>query len=358
MVSVLAHAIPIKDVPNPWVARGVWVEDQGQVLGADYGALITTISQQLKDKTTTELMVVTVDNLDGLTVEDYAEQLFKQLGVGQRDKDNGVLILLSRDDRKVRIEVGYGVESILNDAKAGRLLDEHAVPHLKDNQFGRGVYEVAKATAAVLAEAAPAETSPLLAGVVDKRVLPFIMGFMSMVVLMSVMIAAKSISYVRRKTVQGRKEALTSISGLSFAPFVLPPLGAIMVGYSEGVFLWGIAAAVVPAMVSVGVWFALQWFGRRVTRWHPHCPTCKKPMAFVQATTSSASEADSGRVLKGAATDLWRCSACGAEQAFSDVIYKSARSGSSRGWSYSRPGSGGRSSGGGSSGGGGASRGF
>lgn len=374
--SVVAHAIPVRDVPNPWVARGVWVEDQGQVLGAEYSALINTMSQALRDKTTDELAVVTVDNLDGLTVDDYAEQLFKQFGLGQKEKDNGVLIVLSRDDRKVRIEVGYGLESVLNDAKAGRLLDDYAVPYLKDNQFGRGIYELAKAIATTLATSAQAdlqfadpaewpaqptvqfETPPSPLGAMDKRVTPFVMAVMSMMVLMPIVLLAKVVSYLRRKTLQGRKAALTTISGLSVAPFVLPPIGAIMVGYSEGVLWWGILAAVIPATMSVGVWLGLQWLARRVGKWHPFCPSCGTAMIFARTTTSSPEHEEGVRVYKGCATDLWKCPACGAEQSLSDTVYKSARSGSSSGWSYSRPGSSGRSSGGGSSGGGGASRSF
>ena len=367
LTASLAHAIPVRDVPNSWVARGVWVEDQGQVLGADYSVLISAMSQSLRDKTTDELMVVTVDHLDGLTVDDYAEQLFKQLGVGQKGKDNGVLILLSRDDRKVRIEVGYGLEAVLNDAKAGRLLDEHGVPYLKDNQFGRGLYEATKAVAMTLATAAHAdlqladpatwpaqpevqfETPPPAIDAVDKRFAPFIMAMMAMVVLMPIVLLAKFVSYARRQTIQGRKEALTSIVGSSAAPFVLPPLGAVMVGYTEGALLWGIAAALAASAVSVGVWLGLRWGARRVDRWHPQCGACQQAMKFVKTETSGEKV--------GTATDIWRCSACGAERTYVDTVYRSGRS-SSSGWSYSRPSSGGRSSGGGSSGGGGASRSF
>lgn len=365
LVVPTLHAIPVRDVANPWVTRGDYVEDQGQVVGAEYSALINAISQQLKDKTTDELMVVTVDTLDGMTVEDYAEQLFKQFGIGQKGKDNGALILLARDDRKVRIEVGYGLEGVLNDAKAGRFLDEHAVPYLKDNQFGRGLYETAKAVAGTLALAASVDmpiTDPVAwpvqpevqLGATQTPTTPMgkaeqvlTMAIFATLALMPLMLFVKMILYSRRQTLKGRKEALTQVGGLSAAAFVLPPASTIMVGYSEGVLWIGLLVALLPISVDVAVWFALRWFARRVDRWHPQCAACQQAMRFVKTETSGTTV--------GTSTDVWRCAGCNAEQKFSDKIYMS-RGGT--GWSYSRPSSGSRSSGGGSSGGGGASRSF
>lgn len=355
----------VADVPDPFSTQGVFVVDQGQVLGPDYSALITTISQQLQDKTGETLMVITVDALDGLTVDDYAEQLFKRLGIGEKGKDNGVLILLSRDDRRVRIEVGYGLESVLNDAKAGRLLDDHAVPFLHDDQFGRGLYEGAKAVALALADSAqrplaisdpsswPEQPSVTFGSSaidsLDKRKLPFFMVIFSMSILIPLMILAKLICFTRRKTLEGRKAAITQLDAWPAAAYALPPLGAVMVGYSEHVLFFGILAAVIALIADFGMWFGAKWLSEQAGLWRPRCTSCQQAMAFVKTETSVP---DGG---SGKATDCWRCPSCGAEQQFSDTIYVSRGSGSR---SYSRPSSGGGRSGGGSSGGGGASRGF
>src|SRR5665811_1745861 len=71
--------------------------------------LLQTI-QQVESKTSAEIAVVTVPSLDGLTVEDYAVQLFKKWGIGKKNKDNGLLVLVCPSEHKARIEVGYGLE--------------------------------------------------------------------------------------------------------------------------------------------------------------------------------------------------------------------------------------------------------
>lgn len=92
--------------------------------------------RQLREKTGAELAVVTLKSLEGEQIDDFAAGLFKQWGIGQKDRDNGVLLLVALDDRKARIEVGYGLEEILPDALAGRVLGEQLFPAFKRHQFG------------------------------------------------------------------------------------------------------------------------------------------------------------------------------------------------------------------------------
>ena len=87
----------------------------------------------------TQIVVVTVTSLDGMDIETYSNRLFRSWGIGDKDKDNGLLILLSTGDRKLRIEVGRGLEGTFNDAKCGRLMDLYAIPHLKNNDYDTGI---------------------------------------------------------------------------------------------------------------------------------------------------------------------------------------------------------------------------
>jgi len=84
------------------------------------------------------MAIVTVRSLDDRPVEDYAVDLFKHLGVGSKKESSGVLLLLAPNDRKYRIEVGYGIEPIINDARAGDA-GRAMVPFLKQNDFGSAV---------------------------------------------------------------------------------------------------------------------------------------------------------------------------------------------------------------------------
>lgn len=84
-----------------------------------------------------QVVVTTVTSLDGNTVEEYATAMYNQYGIGRDDM--GLLILLSTGDRKVRVEVGKKMEAYVNDAKAGRFMDDYAIPKLKDNKFNEGL---------------------------------------------------------------------------------------------------------------------------------------------------------------------------------------------------------------------------
>src|SRR5262249_16450191 len=77
--------------------------------------------------------------LDGLTVEQYALQMFNQWGVGKKGVDNGVLVLVAPSDRKIRIEVGYGLEPILPDGLAGAIIRTQFLPRFRQNNYTAGI---------------------------------------------------------------------------------------------------------------------------------------------------------------------------------------------------------------------------
>lgn len=116
-----------------------FVNDFAGVLTADAEDAMYAQGVQLAEKTKAQIVAVTVPSLDGLDVETFSYQLAAQWGIGDKEKDNGVLLLLAVQERKVRIEVGYGLEGRLNDAKVGRLLDNYAVPYFRENQFSEGM---------------------------------------------------------------------------------------------------------------------------------------------------------------------------------------------------------------------------
>ncbi len=167
VLAAPASAERVEDVPDPLATSGKAVGDNAGVLGAGYAELIEGICTRLKNVTGAELAVVTIRDLGGTTPEDFSERLFKRFGVGEKGKDNGLLLLLAVDDRAVRFEVGYGLEPVIPDARAGQLLDEFAVPFLARGEHGRGLYAVAKAAAEIIAAASGASL-----GLTDPAVWP------------------------------------------------------------------------------------------------------------------------------------------------------------------------------------------
>jgi uncharacterized protein len=103
---------------------------------------LTQILTELRQKTTVEIAVVSVVDMQGLDLESYATELFAAWGIGSANEDEGILILLGLDesDRGIRVEVGYGAEAYLTDGMAGQLIDEHVMSFLIEGNFGEGLF--------------------------------------------------------------------------------------------------------------------------------------------------------------------------------------------------------------------------
>jgi uncharacterized protein len=102
-----------------------------------------------------QLVVATVPSLGGYPIEDYGYQLGRKWGIGQKGANNGIILLVAPNDKKVRIEVGYGLEPIMTDALSGTIISEQILPRFKDGDFPGGIDAGADAIIAQLQ--APAE---------------------------------------------------------------------------------------------------------------------------------------------------------------------------------------------------------
>jgi uncharacterized protein len=96
-----------------------YVTDLAGVIAPDTKAQLEGLCREVEEKTGAQIAVVTVHSLDGESVENYAVDLYKKLGVGSKGDNRGVLLLVAPDEHKYRIEVGYGLEPVINDARAG-----------------------------------------------------------------------------------------------------------------------------------------------------------------------------------------------------------------------------------------------
>jgi uncharacterized protein len=91
------------------------------------------------DSTSSQVAVVTVPTLDGSDIESYAQALYQSWGIGQKGKDNGLLILIANQEHKVRIQPGYGLEGAIPDAMAGRIIRNTMAPAFRQNQYYAGL---------------------------------------------------------------------------------------------------------------------------------------------------------------------------------------------------------------------------
>ena len=115
------------------------VVDEGQMLDPATREQLTQTLQAHEKATGEQVVVVTVPDLQGTSIEDFGYQLGRAWGIGQKDKNNGALLIVARDDRKLRIEVGYGLEDRLTDAQSSVILNQVITPAFKAGQFSQGI---------------------------------------------------------------------------------------------------------------------------------------------------------------------------------------------------------------------------
>jgi uncharacterized protein len=128
-----------------------YVTDRAGIINPQNKAQLEALCTELEQKTGAQMAIVTVKSLDGNEIQPYANDLFKQLGIGKKKADNGVMLLVAPNDRKYWTEVGYGLEPIINDARAGdagRLM----VPYFRQGDYSRGVTTAAWQLAKYIAD--------------------------------------------------------------------------------------------------------------------------------------------------------------------------------------------------------------
>ena len=143
----VASAESVDKLPRPTS----YVADFAGVMDAASKQQIEDLSRQVYEKAHATIVVTTVNSLEGLTIEDFTTQLEDKWRVGPKSSDRGVLMVFAIQEHKRRIEVGYGLEGILNDAKVGDI-GRSMVPQLKDGEYGAaalgGVQQIANVIAA------------------------------------------------------------------------------------------------------------------------------------------------------------------------------------------------------------------
>ena len=148
-VTILLSGISVfAALPTP--TNEFFVNDFANVLSSQTEKYIVERGAAAAETDGTQIVVTTVESLEGRTVDEYALDMLRGWGIGDKEKNNGLLILFAKQDRKIKIEVGYGLEGDINDAKAGRLLDNYAIPELRKDNFDEGLLTLYKAVLAEL----------------------------------------------------------------------------------------------------------------------------------------------------------------------------------------------------------------
>ncbi|MGB8218178.1 MAG: TPM domain-containing protein [Candidatus Methanoperedens sp.] len=139
LLIILILLLPVASASYPKLNG--FVTDNANIIDPVYKDKITQLAQNIEKESTVEIAVVTVDSLDGESIEMYAVNLFQQAGIGKKDKDNGLLILVAKQEREYKFEVGYGLEGTITDSMKVNIGDRIIVPNFRNGEYGKGIYE-------------------------------------------------------------------------------------------------------------------------------------------------------------------------------------------------------------------------
>lgn len=135
----LTCLLPVARAEPAFPALTGRVVDNANLLSPADEQTLTEELKQLEEKSSDQLVVVTLPSLQGYTIEDFGYQLGRHWGIGTKELNNGVLLIVAPNERKVRIEVGYGLEPILTDALSRVIIDNAILPHFRSGDFPGGI---------------------------------------------------------------------------------------------------------------------------------------------------------------------------------------------------------------------------
>ncbi|HVN67023.1 MAG TPA: TPM domain-containing protein, partial [Candidatus Sulfotelmatobacter sp.] len=204
-----------------------YVNDYAGALDQTTSSKLEGLCRALEKKTSAELAIAVVKSVAPLDSKEYAVKLFEKWKIGKKGKDNGILVLLAMAERRIEIEVGYGLEGVINDAKAGELLDNYGVPYFKEGRFGEGLYNTAAALSEQVAAAADQELGDQYkpTGGGDKD------------------------NWGANDTLLSVAVIIIAVFSIFFSGLMAGVIGAL-VGALFGGFLWGTAGGVVGAVLG------------------------------------------------------------------------------------------------------------
>jgi len=345
-----------QDIPLP---SGYFTDATNTLSGIE--EQMESYGRELKEKTGCEIGVLVIHSLNTYSVEDYAYQVFNEWGIGEKTKNNGVLFLLAIEERKARIEVGYGLEYLITEEKATGFLLDYAVPYFKNNNWDDGLLSTIRAlTGYLIANYNPEEdarfgftatthgdettkefsyTQRSKSSGVNNIIIWFLRNNIHFYLLIAFFIFNLVLHFLRK--------------------FLIIPILAAEI--ASGLFLFILVFIFVDdedyrilniiLFACAGIVYIIQY----INNINHKCPKCGKYLNITSHTITSATYTRSGRGRRD-----YNCSSCGYHKStYYTIPMKTRSSSSSGGYSSSSYSSSSSSSfGGGSSGGSGASVGF
>ncbi len=250
---LMAAALPIRAAVDLPYLTGRLV-DTAEILSPGAHEQITALLRTHEEQSSDQIAVLTLPTLEDESIEDFAERVFAAWRLGQTGRDNGVLLVIAAEDRRMRIEVGYGLEEQLTDLAAGRIIRNVMTPRFREADYDGGVEAGVSAIIAVLA----GEGEPPGDGAAESRPSGFNLEGPDMSIMERVLIGAFIFGIIGLFTVLG---VLTPSGGWFLYPFLIPfwatfPIAVVGV---KGAFVLFIAYLVgfpiAKVLVSRSAWY-------------------------------------------------------------------------------------------------------
>lgn len=298
LLPAVVGAVSPDKVPNVHVMRAdSWVSDPDHLLSDAARQHADSILNRLSNATTAEVTVAMVADLDGQDIDSYATELFELWGIGKKDRDNGLLMVISRDDRRAALRTGYGMEGVINDARAGRIIRQDIAPNMKTGNIDSALIQAVEAISLYVTdpEAADYLHSDQKAnahGDDDLSLKEFMNGWLTVsAIAIVVLLAWLLITYFSSRG-ESDPRRYTRLDSMRL-PFLMA----------------------IPATLGIGViaWLSL-WLLMRHVRLHRHdCPNCGTRMHRVDEVHDNdylTPAQDMEEKLNSVDYDVWLCPRC------------------------------------------------
>ncbi len=298
-VVAMAAVYGIDDIPNVHVQdRTKYVSNPDGVLSVGTVATLDSMLYGLQRSTTAEVAVVVVDRIEGGDIDTFGTELFGKWGIGKKDNDNGLLFLVSKDDRKMVIRTGYGVEGLIPDLVGGRLIRNVAAPHFRSGDYDGGVLATVSAINEILSD-------PEAAGEVVSKYGPESVSrpddtgrelfnlWIGAGVVMTFVVLAMYIVTLRRHSRDDRYGRYQALSKIELPALVMSFLG---IG--------------IPFIAFIVILITM----RRLRTKRRLCPNCHHKMKRLDEQTDNqylTPAQDTEERLKSVDYDVWLCGNCG-----------------------------------------------
>ena len=300
-LPVAAKTYKVDEVPNVHVAdRTRFISNPDGVITLAAQTRIDSILSRVRRSTTAEVVAVVVEDIDGGDIDTYATELFNRWGLGKKDNNNGVLLLVARDARKAVIRTGPGVEGVLTDAACGKILRTNMFPAFREGDYDGGTVAAVNAIAARLGEPQAAEEIRSKMADADfasggKSVLK---GYLTVSLLVTIVIAI----IIGLKIISIRK----SSSYDKYTAFE---------NWKAPLLIVSFAGLGVPLIVTLPLLLAMRYWRNRPRK----CPNCGHKMTKVDEVHDNdylTPAQDCEERIGSVDYDVWHCAHCGETDIF------------------------------------------